>query len=455
MASAVYYIADIDSLRFALSLEAFDLLKLQPHFPGYPVFCFLAKLIYSIVGSYALTFSLIGGVSVFILIWAMLTITGWIWESLEGKILVVLIAANPLLWLMSNRYMPDMMGLACLFAAYALLRNPENRRAGIGGFVLVGLLAGIRLSYLPFLLPIVALSFWQKRQKGAALLAGIIGVAVWLIPLVLVTGWENLIYVAQKQTSGHFYEFGGSHFTEASWTLRAEGLLEGIVADGLGGYWPGRHWVTAVSIAGSLLAMITGISLIEKRVKDNKQDLLIAAACWLVYLLWIALYQNVIYKSRHVMPLLPFLLIIIAQGYVVILQNKQRFATILASGCLITYLIVTAVLVFQHREPTAIAQIKDDLNESGTLKTVLTIPLIEYYLRSHGVDLIFYSTEDPALSARLNDIKSGEQITVIGDFATMLPGRFVKETDGHRRFFHNPYVNRMWSNIPVATYVAR
>ena len=63
--TTIFYIEDLDSLRFALSMVDYDVAKLQPHFPAYPVFCFVGKLIYAVTGRYALAFSLIGGVSIF------------------------------------------------------------------------------------------------------------------------------------------------------------------------------------------------------------------------------------------------------------------------------------------------------------------------------------------------------------------------------------------------------
>ena len=49
--SAVYYIEDLDSLRFALGVVDYDVPRLQPHFPAYPVFCFLAKGIYALTAA--------------------------------------------------------------------------------------------------------------------------------------------------------------------------------------------------------------------------------------------------------------------------------------------------------------------------------------------------------------------------------------------------------------------
>ena len=37
IASTIYYIEDADSLRFALGILDYDVVKYQPHFPGYPV----------------------------------------------------------------------------------------------------------------------------------------------------------------------------------------------------------------------------------------------------------------------------------------------------------------------------------------------------------------------------------------------------------------------------------
>ena len=69
MASTIYYIEDIDSLRFALSLYDYSLENLQPHFPGYPVFCFFAKILYLIMPSMGISFSIIGAISTFVIIY--------------------------------------------------------------------------------------------------------------------------------------------------------------------------------------------------------------------------------------------------------------------------------------------------------------------------------------------------------------------------------------------------
>jgi len=67
--TTVYYIEDIDSLRFALSMQEYSLVKLQPHFPGYPVFIFFAKILYLLTGNMGISFSIIGSISLFVIIY--------------------------------------------------------------------------------------------------------------------------------------------------------------------------------------------------------------------------------------------------------------------------------------------------------------------------------------------------------------------------------------------------
>jgi len=66
--SSVFYMEDIDSLRFGLSAFNYDVLENQPHFPGYPLFCFLFNLLYHITGSLGFSASIIGGFSIFVII---------------------------------------------------------------------------------------------------------------------------------------------------------------------------------------------------------------------------------------------------------------------------------------------------------------------------------------------------------------------------------------------------
>ena len=58
--TSIYYIEDIDSLRFALGVQDYSVINLQPHFPGYPIFIFFAKIVFFFSNSLGITFSIMG-----------------------------------------------------------------------------------------------------------------------------------------------------------------------------------------------------------------------------------------------------------------------------------------------------------------------------------------------------------------------------------------------------------
>ena len=111
VSSSINYFEDIDSLRFGLSASEFNILESRPHFPGYAVFCFLLRTIFEIINNIGISFSIIGGVSLFMIIYFSQKIID-IFHDLNKIFFTILILFNPFLWLMGNRYMPDLLGVA-------------------------------------------------------------------------------------------------------------------------------------------------------------------------------------------------------------------------------------------------------------------------------------------------------------------------------------------------------
>jgi hypothetical protein len=438
LASTIYYIEDTDSLRFALSVGDYDVAELRPHFPGYPVFAFMAKALTALTGSYALAFSLIGAVATFGIIYYLQRLLRVRPEEPLGVLVAVLVFFNPMVWLLGNRYMPDLLGAACaLAAAYHLLQGRRDL-----GFLLAGLLAGIRLSYLPFLLPPVLLALRTRTLRGMGL--GALGVVVWLVPLVLDTGWGELVDAARSQTEGHFSDFGGTVHTEPELGERAGGVFEALWAHGLGAYWPLRHPITLVVAAGLVAALAAGVRSLRKAF--SRHTLRIMVASWGTYLVWIFLYQNVIHKSRHVLPLLPLLLLVAALGTWELLR-RGRMMRVLTGLFLASYAAVTLVLVQQHRRPTAIAQVAEHLrgHRTGALY-VVSIPLANFYLSSLGVKARFLSAEDPEALPRP---PPGTRVVAIG-----AQPAWAEQPTSARVFYHNPLVNPMWPEIVVREYTS-
>jgi len=458
LATTITYIEDPDSLRFALSVaDEFNVAALQPHFPGYPVFWAVTELFYLPTGSFSVSFSLVGGLATAGLIWGLLRLCDVSLHSAEGWALAAAVGFNPLLWLMGNRYMPDLLGtawavvtLAVLLRALPIGRSGLDERSACAGIVLTGLLAGLRLSYLPLLLVPVLLALWHSSARGRLVLVGSAGVAAWLVPMVLDTGLWTLWDVAWGQTTGHFTDFGGTVQTESDLGSRVLGTVQGLWADGLGGWWPGRHPLTAVVGMGAIGTGGLGAWRLWKRTRLANRRLWVLGACVLAYGLWMFFFQNVVHKSRHVLPLLALLLAVPAFGTAALWRMQTRMprgAVLLTAGA---YAAVTLVLVNQHRDPSAIAQAKSFVEaktqEPGPTR-VASVPLINTYLRTQQVDARTLSVEDSSDVRRLREAETGRTL-VVGTYASLLD----RSPTRTRTFYHNPHVNRMWPEVTVYVY---
>jgi len=457
LATSIPYIEDPDSLRFALSVaDAYDIAALQPHFPGYPVFWAAAELFYVPTGSFSTSFSLVGGLATVGIVWALLRLRGVALQSVEGAMIAGTVFFCPLLWLMGNRYMPDLLGTAVALAALALLVHSlfpngkgADERAALAGIVLTGLLAGLRLSYLPLVIVPALWVLGHSKRPLRLIGAGIVSVGIWLVPMILDTGFWTLVDVAWGQTTGHFTEFGGTVQTESDLSRRVAGLVQGLWADGLGGWWPGRHPLTGGVGMGILGLGGLGAWKLVQNGGWRRRRVWLVGGCALLYGVWIFVGQNVVHKSRHVLPLLPLLLLLPAAGATALWRGSWgwRAPVLGAAGA---YAAVTLVLVGQHLSPTAIAQAKQYVErqaERPQPTRVASVPLVNTYLRSQQVNTRFLSIEDSSDVSTLRQAKAGRTF-VVGTYASLLD----RPPTRVRRFYHNPHVNRMWPEVTVYVY---
>jgi hypothetical protein len=465
LVTTIHYIEDPDSLRFALAMRDYDVPRLQPHFPGYPVFCFAAKVLYAITGRFSVAFSLLGGLSLFALIHVSLSLTRRKAASPEGITLIALLAFNPMIWLLGNRYMPDLSGAALALTAFWLLTGTSNRRIATG-FFLAGLLAGWRLSYVPFL--IVPLTWAFLRAPGhvrrvALVLMALAGILVWMIPLVAVTGWDALIAAAMRHTAGHFNEFGGTILTETGVPRRILALFDGLWTDGLGAWSPGRNPVTLAVALGATIFGILGIARAIRAVRSTEfqHAMVLLALSTMAYALWILMFQNVVHQSRHVLPLIVPLLLLIAVGF----PRRGPFFSaqrLLALFFFVAYAWTGTTLALQHRHPTAIAQARTwvetqadqiTLDSTGVADMlVICPPVVRDHLLLQGVRVRILEAEraqDLPLIDSAYAAKHGfTRLLTVGDYATHI--RLPLQE--HRAFHHNPHVNRLWPKIEVSRY---
>ena len=450
--TSIYYIEDIDSLRFALANESFDLVNNQPHFPGYPIFCFLSIILYEIFGSSALSFSIIGGISIFIIYYYLEKILCLYNGHKYNWVVFLVVFTHPFLWVMSNRYMPDIFGLSILVTAvyYLIVSiNKNNTLYAAILFFLIGLESGIRLSYTPFFLPAIFVLVKYKKKILTLFIGFISSISIWLLPLIVISGLAILVDIGMRNTSGHFLEWGGTIASSTdSYFTRLLGMLRSIVSEVFSSWWPARHGITLLMSVLSIIVLIY-LSVYKKLTPFKKPQNIILVFCVLTYLVWVFFFQNVVYKPRHLLPLTPFWLLLICYFQMDLRKKSKFFSTLFTIVFLACQTFVCLNLVMSHLEPSAISQSKDWIKKNSSKDLIICADgLYNFYCKKHADlnQLIYISSKSE------NEIRwqfyNGKKICSYKNL-----DEIIKESPTETiQFYHNPSVNRLWSHLTLRIY---
>ena len=445
---------DIDSLRFGLSAVNYNVLENQPHFPGYPLFCFFFNLLYHITGSLGFSASIIGGLSIFIII----VFTQKIYHLLIDKdshFLIFFLFFNPFLWLMSNRYMPDLFGLSLLVGGlYFLMLNIKNDTKNtfiyLGFFI--GCLIGVRLSYLPFFLPVLYLMFHKNFKYF--IFSTLFFVLIWFIPWICVTNLSELIQVAVNDVQGHFFRWGGTIYSNsASFSHRFVKITESIFADSLGMWWTGRHWITSINSIFLIVLFCISFVRIQLYFKSFKKEFTVVLICVLSYFFWVFLFQNIVYKPRHLMPFIPLLCCLLGIGFSYLLNKiNLKIIVCMLFLFLLPYTLITIKVIRQHKNNSAISQISEYVeNYNVTKKIIISNQLMNYYFNKTIDDNIIYFNNNSHIISDFMKTDNYDESDYRIFSTNKLTNKYYNLVNTST-FYHNPYVNKLWSHLTLYEY---
>ena len=424
----------------------FDVLNSRPHFPGYPIFCFISQLILLITDNIALTFSLIGSTSTFIIIYFCDKIWQFYFKK-QNLFFLSILFFNPFLWLMSNRYMPDLFALSLLvsgvFYLIKILNDPSIKNNLILG-IIISLLFGVRVSYIPFFIPII---FLLTKNTKFLIISFLLTTIIWLTPFIYLTGVVEIIELFKNDSHGHFYRWGGTIFSsDASFIDRLVKIFYFIGVD-LFSFWSNsRHWLTVIN---SLLIAFAIIFFFKSNIKKVKKlNMKLLFCCFLIYFLWVLMFQNIQHKPRHLLPFIPMFCFLISLG-VNSIHKKMKNRIFFPLGFIIVHAFITINLVSQHKKMSAISQIQAYLQKEKNDIVVISDDLKLFYWKSHfnNKNIKYYNYDSFNKLIKQNQISDE---TIIYSTGIINPKIYKKIDSQH--FYHNPHVNRLWSKLTLYRY---
>jgi hypothetical protein len=373
---------DLDALRFRLGVERFDAAALRPHAPFYPVFIAAAKLVTALGPSPRGALAIVSAVSGAALVVLTALLAREVVDRHGRRAAVVaggLALASPCLWLASEKLLSDVTGAAAFTLGLVLAARARRLPAQAGllrtaALVVLGVALGVRLSYFPIALACLAViaraegggRAWAARARDLAA-----GIALWLVPLIVVAGPRALVAASLTQGEGHFTRWGGSAITVPSPTARLSGAAWGLWANLLGGAWidaPPWRW-----LAAPILVILLALAATRLRAAAARQpEIALAAAA---YVAWAMLGQNIAYKPRHWLPLAPMFVVALAAGEGMLARRRPALAPVLAGILGALWFADGAVLAAAHRAPSPAAAAVAWLAAEGSGRVVVTADL--------------------------------------------------------------------------------
>ena len=182
-----------DAVQFALALREYDVVKHQPHPPGYILYVALGRLVNAWLdnptGAYVVLAVVFSGLTTFVVYFLARTA----YDRATALVAATLLAVSPLFWFYGSvglTYAGEALCASTVaYFSFRALRGSEADAWLAAGYL--GLAGGVRQSILLLLLPLwLGATIAGVRRLRAVLIGlGIIAVAVmaWFVPMVWLT----------------------------------------------------------------------------------------------------------------------------------------------------------------------------------------------------------------------------------------------------------------------------
>ncbi|WP_163101301.1 glycosyltransferase family 39 protein [Peribacillus alkalitolerans] len=321
-----------DQVDFALALERYDLMAMQPHFPGYPYFILGGYFIHLFIENKIASLTLFNILFYFSSILPMYKLAKEVCSKESSLFISAILYSSTYTLIIVNQPMSEGAAIAALWWYFwSVIKATKDNKPwlNIMPLILFSVLLGIRLSYLPFAVGILFLFYkkWRNKQFRFKHVVNYSMIAVmlqliWVVALIISEGSvKGFLKLSTAFTNGHFNSWGNTAVSSAvPFPIR----LKTIILDNV--LWTG---IAAQSIAIALLFGILLCLFIYKWKRVSTGAILQLALLMSVsYFFWALLAQN-IDKPRHILPLIGLILFVL----LINLVNKPEVSLTLFLSC--------------------------------------------------------------------------------------------------------------------------
>jgi hypothetical protein len=301
------YAATWDQVDFALALDRYDLLAMQPHFPGYPYFILGGMFVHAFVDNPAKALSIFSVVAMFSATVPIVLLAKKYLSTAAALFISALIQSASYVMVIAGQPMSDGAALAALWWYWWSVewaRERDGWQRQLLPLAFFSLLMGIRLSYAPFAVAILFLWYedWKKHRSVRRIVCFLTAAAffqfIWITAVAATEGsFQSFFKLALSFTSGHFEEWGGTAANDGQplWERVIHFFFYNIL-------WTG---IASQNVILLFLYMVVWTAIWRSRKFLFPRWLLVSG---FVYFLWALFAQN-IEKPRHILPLVHLVLL--------------------------------------------------------------------------------------------------------------------------------------------------
>jgi len=310
------YLDDWDSVQFALAIKDYSIVLHQPHPPGYPIYVFIGRIMNIFINDPTKSLIMVSVMFGSLSLVPTYLITEKFFNKETAILSSIILLLTPAHLLFSEVAMTDIVSLFFVTTTIYLLclGIEKTKYLYIGSFVL-GITSGIRLTDIILISILSIVLIYRLKEKKLRLkeliftiMSVIIGMSIWLIPIIIDTGFDNLIRAEISQFD----------YNKNTSTIN-QGIS--ITFDKIIGLY-----VTGWSVVFYIFILITLIFTVSEVLKRdiNIDRRIIIIIIWLLTYFIYSTFYNDLYISRYLLPQFAPLSIIFSHSMIKILDLVKR-----------------------------------------------------------------------------------------------------------------------------------